>query len=61
LETLLLQNKAVDIILTRKDTLAALGVSRISSMRSLTGEEKEFAQEELERWEAFMILLARAS
>lgn len=60
LEQLLEQNKAVAIIVKRRDELAALGVSRISAMRALTGEEREFAQEELERWEAFMVLLARA-
>jgi len=61
LQQLLEQKKGVEIILKRRDTLAALGVQRISKFRALTGEDKEFAQPELEMWEGFMILLARAS
>eukprot|EP00980_Cylindrotheca_fusiformis_P015433 scaffold4343_cov144-Cylindrotheca_fusiformis.AAC.11 len=60
LEQLLQRKLATATILKRKDFLAALGVSRISSLRSLSGEEKEYAASELEHWESFMILLARA-
>ena len=59
LQQVLEQGKGVKILAQRKDSLAALGVSRISAMRALTGDEKEFAQEELANWEACMILLAR--
>lgn len=60
LEQLLEQKKGVDIVLKRKDNLAALGVTRISLLRRLTGDEKEYASAELEHWESFMVLLARA-
>lgn len=60
LQQLLEQEKGVDVILHRKNALAALGVQRISSLRSLKGEDREFAQVELEHWEGFMVLLARA-
>jgi hsp70-interacting protein len=61
LEHLLEQKKGVNRILQRKNSLAAQGVHRITSLRSLTdGEDREFAQVELEHWEAFMVLLARA-
>jgi hsp70-interacting protein len=61
LQQLLEQKNGADIILNRRDELAALGVKRISQLRGLNGEEKEFAQYELESWEAFMLLLARAA
>jgi hypothetical protein len=60
LNQLLEEQKAVGIVLKRKDILAALGVNRIILLRSLTGEEKEFGATELEYWEKFMLLLARA-
>ena len=49
------------LLLTRKNALAALGVQRISALRSLTGEDREFAQVELEHWENVMTLLSRAT
>lgn len=61
LQQLLEQKKGVDIVLKRRDALAALGVKRISKLRTLTGEDKDFAQQELDSWEAFMLLLARAN
>lgn len=48
------------IILQRKNKLAALGVKRIAFLRSLSGEDREFAQVELDHWESFMVLLSRA-
>ena len=61
LEKLLMDKKGgARIILTRKDALAARGVKWISSLRMLTGEDREFAQPELDNWENFMVLLARA-
>jgi hsp70-interacting protein len=60
LEQILEQKKGVNPIVQRKDTLAALGVQRISALRSLKGEDREFAQVELDHWEGFMMLLARA-
>jgi len=60
LEQLFEQNRAPRGLLARKQSLVAFGVQRISSLRSLKGEEKEFAAIELENWESFMILLARS-
>lgn len=61
LNQLLVDKKGgVRILLQRKNELAALGVQRIASLRKLTGEEQEFAQMELEHWENFLVLLARA-
>ena len=57
---LLEMQRGINTILERKDSLAALGVQRISHLRSLVGEDREFAQVELEYWETFIILLARA-
>ena len=54
------QAKSVDAVLSRKDALAGLGVQRISSLRGLSGEDREYAQEELSLWERLMQLLARA-
>mmetsp|Transcript_88335 Transcript_88335/g.245902 ORF Transcript_88335/g.245902 Transcript_88335/m.245902 type:complete len:342 (+) Transcript_88335:91-1116(+) len=61
LENLLVDRKGgASIILQRKDKLAALGVQRIASLRALKGEDRELAQVELDHWENFMVLLARA-
>jgi hsp70-interacting protein len=53
---LLEQKKSSNAILLRKDYLAALGVQR-----DLTGEDRDYAQTELESWTSLMILLARAT
>jgi len=58
---LLEQSKGINTILKRKNMLAAQGVQRISSLRALTGEDREFAQMEVEQWESFMVLLARTT
>lgn len=59
-ERILQQKNSVNVILDRKNTIAALGVRRISSLRALEGEEGEFARIELDHWESLMIELARA-
>jgi hsp70-interacting protein len=53
---LLEQKKSSNAILLRTDYLAALGVQR-----DLTGEDRDYAQTELESWTSLMILLARAT
>lgn len=61
LEQMLVDKKGgARIILTRKDALAARGVKWISLLRTLTGEDRELAQPELDCWENFMMLLSRA-
>lgn len=44
---------------SRKKALVGMGVQRISTLRSLTGDDKEFAKEELELWERCLVMLAR--
>ena len=60
LNQLLERNLGNSILLARKDLLASLGVQRISYLRSLQGEEAEITKTELELWESFLVLLARA-
>lgn len=60
-EQILEQKKSVDCILSHKDAIAALGVKRISFLRSTTGEEKEYAADELHTWERLIVALARAT
>merc|ERR1712176_644122 len=60
LRQILEQKKSVNVILQHKDLLAGIGVQRIAYLRTLTGEDAEFATVELEHWEALLLLLARA-
>lgn len=60
LSQILEQRKSVNAVLSRKDSLAALGVRRISVLRALEGEEREYAAVELEYWETLLRLIARA-
>jgi len=60
-EQLLEQKKSVNGILSRKDKIASTGIRRVTALRTLTGEEREFAATELELWERILILLARAT
>lgn len=61
LNDILDQKKSVNVLLgERKNRLAALGVQRVSALRKLVGEEREFASQELEQWEKLLIQLARA-
>jgi hsp70-interacting protein len=57
---LLEQKNSVNAILLRKDALAALGVQRISALQASTGEDREYAQTELELWTSLMVLLVGA-
>jgi len=60
LHRLLDQKKCINAILDYKQNLVGLGVNRVSTLRSLEGEEKEFAAEELSLWELMIVELARA-
>lgn len=60
LEQLWQQERAPKTIVARKQALVGFGVQRIAALRSLEGEEKEFAAIELERWESFLVALARS-
>lgn len=54
------QQRAPKSLLARKQALVGFGVQRISALRSLEGEEKEYAAIELEHWESFLKVLARS-
>mmetsp|Transcript_14597 Transcript_14597/g.30194 ORF Transcript_14597/g.30194 Transcript_14597/m.30194 type:complete len:359 (+) Transcript_14597:3-1079(+) len=60
LSQLLDRKLAVTLLLQRKQHLASKGVQRIQALRALTGEEAESTRVELQHWEAFLRLLARA-
>ena len=57
---ILQDKKSVDATLSRKDALVAHGVQRVSKLRALTGEDREYASVELEAWENLLVQLARA-
>lgn len=54
------QERAPKTLLARKQALVGFGVQRIAALRSIEGEEKEFAAIELEDWESFLKVLARS-
>lgn len=58
---ILQDRKSVDVVLSRKDALVAHGVQRVSKLRALTGEDREYASVELESWENLLVQLARAT
>lgn len=60
LQQLLERKLAVTLLLQRKQHLASLGVQRIQKLRSATGEEADSTRVELQHWESFLLLLARA-
>jgi hsp70-interacting protein len=60
LNQILMQKISVNAILDRKTSIAHLGVEKITALRRLDGEEREYAFTELESWEMLMIQLARA-
>lgn len=62
LRQLLERHMSIPLLLERKDMLASLGVQRISQLRASadTREDAHVTQQELNDWESFLILLARA-
>jgi hsp70-interacting protein len=64
LRQLLKRNMAVRLLLDRKDRLVPLGVLRVSQLRALAGslgDDVYSIEQEIEDWESFLILLARAN
>lgn len=59
-EQILEQATCVDVVLLRKDPLAAVAVLRIDTIRKLIEDDREFAETELGYWERILTLLARA-
>jgi hsp70-interacting protein len=61
-EQILEQKSSVNVVLDRKDVLAAAAVRRITEIRNMSlAEEKEYAAVELASWEKVLGLLARAT
>lgn len=60
-EQVLQQKKSVNAILDRKDALMSLGSQRVDALRNIEGEEKEYAQVELELWLEILPLLESAT
>lgn len=60
IEQILTQKHSVNAVLSRKESLAATGVHRVAAIRELHGEEREYANIELELWEQILVLLSRA-
>jgi len=60
-EQILEQKKSVNAVLLRKDPIAATAVKRVATLRALTGEDRAFADVELQLWESILKLLARAT
>lgn len=55
------QKKSVNAILSRRDSMVAIGARRVASMRALSGEAQKMADDELEYWENCLRLLARTT
>lgn len=61
LNRILEQKKSVDGILDLKNSIVAMGVRRVTTLRSITEEEeKEMVQEEIQLWETLITNLAQA-
>mmetsp|Transcript_22633 Transcript_22633/g.49137 ORF Transcript_22633/g.49137 Transcript_22633/m.49137 type:complete len:377 (-) Transcript_22633:674-1804(-) len=59
LQRMIEQNKNVRAIAACKSEVVSHGVRRVSEIRKMEGEEKEYASYELELWEALIVQLAR--
>eukprot|EP00548_Thalassiothrix_antarctica_P006445 CAMPEP_0194147194 /NCGR_PEP_ID=MMETSP0152-20130528/22576_1 /TAXON_ID=1049557 /ORGANISM="Thalassiothrix antarctica, Strain L6-D1" /LENGTH=365 /DNA_ID=CAMNT_0038847905 /DNA_START=57 /DNA_END=1154 /DNA_ORIENTATION=+ len=59
LNRILEQKFSVNALLTRKNSIVALGIRRIATLRNLEGEEKEYAAIQLEEWETLIRQLSR--
>jgi hsp70-interacting protein len=56
---LLEQNKNIDEIRLRKNVLISKSIQRVADLHKLSGQEKEYAQMELDLWENLLLLLSR--
>merc|ERR1712232_423629 len=60
LNRVLEQKLSVNVLLgTRKNAIVGIGVKRVSTLRGLVGDEREYAAVELEQWEALLLNLSR--
>mmetsp|Transcript_26155 Transcript_26155/g.39584 ORF Transcript_26155/g.39584 Transcript_26155/m.39584 type:complete len:351 (+) Transcript_26155:98-1150(+) len=60
LNRVLEQKNSVNALLDpRKSDVVALGIDRVSTLRGLDGDEREYASVEVEQWETFLLQLSR--
>ena len=59
LQRMIEQNNNVNMIAACKNAVVGVGIKRVSEIRKMEGEDKEFASYELELWEALIVQLAR--
>ena len=59
LQRMVEQNNNVKVIAACKNAIVGVGIKRVSEIRKMEGEDKEFASYELELWEALIVQLAR--
>uniref|UniRef100_A0A7S2IJG9 Nucleotide exchange factor Fes1 domain-containing protein n=1 Tax=Helicotheca tamesis TaxID=374047 RepID=A0A7S2IJG9_9STRA len=59
LAEVLRRKKGTSIVMNMKGALGLLGVQRLSVIKELNGEEREFADVELENWEGLLVELAK--
>lgn len=58
LQRMIEQNKNVKMIAACKNVIVGVGIKRVSDIRKMEGEDKEYASYELELWEALIVQLA---
>ncbi len=51
----------VNPVLDMKPTLVGLGVKRVTTLRAMDGEDRDYAEEELRLWESLITDIARSS
>ena len=59
LQRMIEQNNNVDVVAACKNAIVGAGIKRVSDIRKMEGEDKDFASYELELWEALIVQLAR--
>jgi hsp70-interacting protein len=55
------RNQGVNSVLNMKSTLIGLGVTRVSTLRAMEGDEAQYTEEELKLWESLIVGIARTS
>lgn len=53
------RKQGVNSVLNIKSTLIGLGVTRVSTLRGIEGEEAQYIEEELKLWESLIVGIAR--
>ena len=59
LDQLMKQKRMIDMTVEMKGKIVGLGIRRIKEIREMEGEDREFAQVELDLWESLIVEVAR--